>query len=156
MYIVLFSIIQFLIRSPNTSEILSGFGPTAVTVLLCLVGAEMGVAAFRGKRRGLWMSLIVFVVFSLGYGWSLYWAIAISREISDVPLYSFQSFSPDTVEGRNAFIRNCVIGYALLGMTWSLVGLVLQVHALCSRAADRLAEVDRQRRSVRFGSTHER
>ncbi len=48
MYIVLFSIIQFLIRSPNASELLSGFGPTVVTVLLCLAGAEMGVAAIRG------------------------------------------------------------------------------------------------------------
>ncbi len=135
-YIVLFSIIQFLIRSPNASEVLSGFGATAVTVRLCLVGAEMGIAAFRGKRRGLWMSLIVFVVFSLAQGWWLSWAIGISRAISADPLYSVTSLSPDNLEGRNAFIRNCVIGFNVLGIVWAFVGLVLQVHALCSRPAD--------------------
>ncbi len=136
MHIVLFCVIQFLVRSPSAGELLSGFGPTVVTVVICLAGAETGVAAIRGKRRGLWMSLVAFVLFSVGCGWSLYWAITISREISDVPVYSFRSFLPDDVVGRNTFIRNCVIGYALLGMTWSLVGLVLQVHALCHRAAD--------------------
>jgi serine/threonine protein kinase len=137
MYVVLFCVVELLIRSPNTSELLSGLGPTVVTVLLCLVGAEMGIAAFRGKRRGLWTSLVAFALFSIGSGWSLYWAIAISREISEVPLYSFQSFSTGTVDGPSAFIRNCVIAYAVLGMTGSLVGLVLQVHALCGRAANR-------------------
>jgi serine/threonine protein kinase len=145
MYIALFGIIQFLIRSPRASELLSSFGLTAVTLLLCLVGAEMGVAAFRGKRRGLWMSLVAFVLFSVGMCWSLYWGIAISREISDVPVYSFQSFITDTVDGRSAFIRNCVVGYALLGMTWAFVGLVLQVHALCSRAADHQLDARRGR-----------
>jgi serine/threonine protein kinase len=138
MYIALFCIIQFLIRGPDADEVLSGLGLTAVTILLCLAGAEMGIAAFRGKRRGLWMSLPAFALFSAGCGWSLYWAIAISREISDVPLYSFQSFNTGTVDGRSAFIRNCVIGYALLGMSWSLIGLVLQMHALVSRAAETL------------------
>jgi eukaryotic-like serine/threonine-protein kinase len=145
MYIALFGIIQFLIRSPRASELLSSFGLTAVTLLLCLVGAEMGVAAFRGKRRGLWMSLVAFVLFSVGMCWSLYWGIAISREISDVPVYSFQSFITDTVDGRSAFIRNCVVGYALLGMTWAFVVLVLQVHALCSRAADHQLDARRGR-----------
>jgi hypothetical protein len=150
MHFVLLTIIQFLIRSPNTSELLSGLGLTVVTVLLCLVGAEMGIAAFRGKRRGLWTSLVAFALFSIGCGWSLYWAIAISREISDVPLYSFQSFNTGTVEGRSAFIRNCVIGYALQGMTWSLVGLVLQVHAVCRPIADRNrdAEEDSKNQAV--------
>ena len=133
---MLFSIIQFLIRSPNASEILTGFGLTAVTLLLCLVGVEMGVAAFRGKRRGLWMSLIMLPLFSLAQCWWLYWSIAISREISADPLYSFTSLSPGTLEGRNAYIRNCVIGFNVLGLAWSFVGLVLQVHALCSRSAD--------------------
>lgn len=145
MYIVMFSIVQFLIRSPNAGELLSGFVPTVVTVLLCLVGAEMGVAAFRGKRRGLWMSLIAFVLFSIGYGWSLFWAIAIGREISDLPVYSFAAAIPDTVDARNGYIRNSVIGYALLGTTWSFVGLALQVHALCSRAADQNLEAQRSR-----------
>jgi serine/threonine protein kinase len=132
--IVLFSIIQFLIRSPNASEILSGFGLMAMTVLVCLAGAEMGIAAFRGKRRGLWMSLIAFVVFSLGQCWWLSWSIGISREISADPVYAVISLSPDTLEGRNAYIRNSVIGFSVLGIAWSLVGLVLQVHALCSQA----------------------
>jgi hypothetical protein len=145
MFIAMFSIIQFLIRSPDASELLAGFVPTVVTVLLCLVGVEMGVAAFRGKRRGQWMSLIAFVGFSIGYGWSLYWAIAISREISDVPLYSFRAVLPDTLDARNAYIRNSVIAHALLGMTWSLVGLVLQVHALFSRAADQNLDARRSR-----------
>jgi Protein kinase domain len=145
MYLVLFCILQFLIRSPNASEILSGLVPTVITVLVCLAGTEMGVAAIRGKRRGLWMSLVAFVLLSVGCGWSLYGAIAISRAISDVPVYSFQSFLPDEVVGRNAFIRNCVIGYALMGMTGTLVGLALQVHALCSRAADQNLDARRAR-----------
>ncbi len=136
MYVVLFGIVQFLICSPNADELLSGFVPTIVTVFLCLAGARIGVAAFRGNRSGLWMSMIAFVLFSVGFGWSLYSAIAISREITDVPIYSFRSVNTGTVAGKNAFIRNCVIGYALLCMIWSLVGLLFQVHALCSRSTD--------------------
>ncbi len=144
-YIVLFSIIQFLIRRTNASEIVSGFGLTAITVLLCLAGAEMGIAAFRGKRRGLWTSLIAFIVFSLAQCWWLYWSIVISREISAEPVYSFTSLSPDTLEGRNAYIRNCIIGFNVLGIAWSFVGLALQVHALVSRAADQHFDVRRRR-----------
>ena len=144
-FVVLFSIIQFLIRSPNAGEILSGFGLTAITVLLCFAGAEMGIAAFRGKRRGLWMSLIAFVVFSLAQCWWLYWSIVISREISADPVYSFISLSPDTLEGRNAYIRNCVIGFNVLGIAWSFVGLALQVHGLCSRVADQNLDAPRGR-----------
>lgn len=135
-HLALFGIIQFLILRPNASEILTGFGLTAMTLLLCLVGAELGIAAFRGKRRGLWMSLIMFLVFSLAQCWWLYWSIGISREISADPVYSVISLSPDTLEGRNAYIRNCVIGFSVLGIAWAFVGLVLQVHALCSQAAD--------------------
>jgi eukaryotic-like serine/threonine-protein kinase len=145
MYIAMFSIIQFLIRIPDASELLSGFVLTLVTVLLCLAGAEMGVAAFRGKRRGLWMSLVAFVLFSIGYGWSLCVVIAIIREISDVPVYSFQAVIPGTVDAQNAYIRNSVLGYVLMGTTWSLVGLVLQVHALCSRTADQTFDARRSR-----------
>jgi hypothetical protein len=134
---LLFGITQFLIRGPHASDLASGFAITAVTFLLCLAGIAMGVAAFRGHRFGLWMSLIAFILFSVGNGWSLSWAIAISREISDVSVYSFQSFLTNTVDGRIAFIRNCVIGYALSGLTWSLAGVVLQAHALVSRAAEK-------------------
>ena len=135
-FLALFSIIQFVIGRPTASELLSSFALTAVTVILFLIGAEMGVAAFRGKRRGLWMSLVAFAVFSLAQCWWLYWSIVISRDISATPIFSFSSMSPETLEGRNAYIRNCVIGFNVLGVTWALVGLALQVHALCSRYAD--------------------
>src|SRR4029077_4513891 len=88
--IMIFGIIQLFVRRPDARELLSGFGLTAITVPFCLVGVETGVAAFRGKRRGLWIALIAFVLFSVANGWSLYWAIAISREISDVPIHSSQ------------------------------------------------------------------
>jgi hypothetical protein len=104
--------------------------------LCCALGAEIGVAEFRGKLRGLWLSLIAFILFSLGQSWSLYWAIAISREISDVSLYSFESFMPDTAAGYSAFVRNCVIGFSVLGVTWAVVGLALQLHAVFSRQTD--------------------
>jgi serine/threonine protein kinase len=136
--VMLFSIVQLFIRSPHANEFFSGLGITVVTVLLCLAGAETGIAAFRGKRRGLWMSLVAFILFSIGNGWSLYWAISIGRDLSDVSVFSFQPFLTDTVEGRIAFIRNCVVGYAVSGLTWSLVGLVLQVHALWRGAAQNL------------------
>ena len=48
-FIAMYSIIPFLVRSPNASEILSGFGLMAITLLLCLEGVEMGIAAFRGN-----------------------------------------------------------------------------------------------------------
>jgi serine/threonine protein kinase len=136
MYVALFFVIQFLIRRPNASELLSALGPNAITLLCCALGAEIGVAAFRGKLRGLWLSLIAFILFSIGQSWSLYWAIAISREISDVSLYSFESFMPDTAAGHRAFVRNCVIGFAVLGVTWAVVGLAIQLHAVISRKAD--------------------
>ena len=136
-FIAMYSIIPFLVRSPNASEILSGFGLMAITLLLCLEGVEMGIAAFRGKRRGLWMSLVAFLALCLTQCWWLSWSIGISREISADPVYSVTSLSLDTLEGRNVYIRNCVIGFNVLGIAWFFVGLVLQVHALCSRAADR-------------------
>jgi hypothetical protein len=91
------------------------------------------------------MSLVAFVVFSLGQCWWLSWSIGISREISADPVYSVISLSPDTLEGRNAYIRNCVIGFSVLGIAWSFVGLALQVHALCSRACDRNLDARRGR-----------
>jgi hypothetical protein len=137
MYTVLFGIVQFLIRGHNMHEVLAGLGPAVVTLFLCFLGAETGVATCRNKSRGPWMSLIAFALFTLGQCWALDWAIAISREISILPVYSFQGWQADTPDGRNAFIRNCVIGYALLGLTWAFAGLVLQVHALSARTAAR-------------------
>ena len=136
-FIAMYSIIPFLVRSPNASEILSGFGLMAITLLFCLEGVEMGIAAFRGKRRGLWMSLVAFLALCLTQCWWLSWSIGISREISADPVYSVTSLSLDTLKGRNVYIRNCVIGFNVLGIAWFFVGLVLQVHALCRRAADR-------------------
>lgn len=136
-YVALFCI-QFLVHSPTVSELMSGFGPILVATFVCLSGLEMGVAAFRSRVRGLWMSLIAFVLYSSAGTWALYWAISISRELSDVPLFSFHALNINTLSGQNAFIRNCVIGYALLTLTGSLVGLGLQVHALFSWANNRI------------------
>jgi hypothetical protein len=135
--LVMFGIVQFLIRSPNLGEMATGFALTTISIFICLGCAEIGIASFRGKHRGLWMSLVAFLVFSLTQCWWLYWSIVISRDISAGPLYSFVSFSPYTVEGRNAFVRLCVIGYNVLGIAWALIGLALQVHALHSRRANR-------------------
>ncbi len=133
-HLALFAIVQFLIRRPDASEVLYGLGPTAFTIAICLLVVESGVATYRGKRRGLLTSLIVFSLFSLGECWTLYWAIEICRAISDVPIYSFQAVIPNTIDARNVFVRNCVIGYVLVGMTWALVGLGLHIHALCRPA----------------------
>lgn len=136
-HVACYAIVQFLIRKPNAQELLTSVGPIAITLLTFLALAEAGVATMRGKRRGLWVSLPAFALFSLGQCWSLYWAIEICREISDVAIYSFQSAVPDSISGRNAFVRNCVIGYALLGTTWAFVGLLLQLRAFYSRSSER-------------------
>jgi hypothetical protein len=145
MGIAMASIVQFLITSPNATDLLSSLATFPVFAFLILLGVESGIAAFRGKRRGLWISLIAFGLIGLTSWWSLYWSIAISREISAVPVASFRVLRPDTFDGRNAYVRNCVIGYALLSVIWYSVGLVLQVHALCSRAADQNLDARRSR-----------
>jgi hypothetical protein len=144
MHLALFAIVQFFVRQPSSSELLISAMPNAITVLLCLVGVGIGVAAFRGKPHGLWVSLIAFVLFVVGNSWSLWWAISLSREISNIPLYSFSSFMPSTREGTNAFIRNCVIGSAWLGMTWAIIGLLLQIHALYAKRCSTLPTTNSQ------------
>ncbi len=139
-YVVIFCI-QFLIYSPSVSDLMSGLAPILLATFVCLSGIEIGIAAFRGKVRGLCMSLIAFVLYGAAGCWALYWAIRISRELSDVPLFSFQAFAVDTLAGKNAFIRNCVIDYVLLALTGCLIGVGLQVHALYSRATRRILNV---------------
>jgi eukaryotic-like serine/threonine-protein kinase len=145
MGIAMTSIVQFLITSPNATDLLTALGTFPVFAFVIFLGVESGIAAFRGKRRGLWISLIAFGLIGLTSWWSLYWSIAISREISPVPVASFRVLRPDTFDGWNAYVRNCVIGYALLSVIWYSAGFVLQVHALCSRAADQNLDARRSR-----------
>jgi hypothetical protein len=136
MAIAMTSIVQFLVTSPTIGDLLTLLAGLPVFALLIFLGVKSGISAFRGKRRGLWISLVAFGLFGLVSWWSLYWSIAISCEISAVPVASLLVLRPDTLEGANAYVRNCVIGYALLNVIWFSVGLVLQVHAVRSRAAD--------------------
>lgn len=136
--LVLFGIVQFLIRRPDTMEVVAGFGVTILSVLVACGFLQAGLSSMRGSRLALWISLAAFTVFCLANCWSLSLSIAISRDLHSGPLYSFVSFSPGTLEGRNAFIRNCVIGFSVLGVAWSLVGLVLQVQALSRRKSEPL------------------
>ncbi len=131
--LVLFGIVQFLIRSPDATEVTTGLGMTLLSVVVACGFLQAGLSAMRGSRLGLWISLVAFMVFCFANCWSLSMSIAISRELDSGPLYSFTSFSPETVVGRNAFIRNSVIGFSVLGVAWSLVGLALQIPALSSR-----------------------
>jgi eukaryotic-like serine/threonine-protein kinase len=137
MYVALFCITQLIAPGPDGGELWSGLGFTTGIVLVYLACAESGVAACRGKRRGLWVSLAAFLCFSSMSLWTLHCAVVISREYSEVSVYSFGSFNVDTPDGRRGYIRNCVIGFALMGMTWSTLGLGLQIHALSSRSAER-------------------
>ncbi len=135
--LVLFGIVQFLIRSPDATEVATGFGMTLLSVLAAYGFALAGISAMRGSRLGLWISLTAFIVFCLANSWNLAMSIAISRELNAGPLYSFVSFSPSTLADKNAFIRNGVIGHSVLGVAWSLVGLALQVQALGRKKKDR-------------------
>jgi serine/threonine protein kinase len=137
MGIAMASTVQFLITSPNGTDVLTALGTFPVFALLIFLGVESGIAAFRGKRRGLWISLIAFGLIGLTSWWGLYWSIVISRELSAVPVASVRVLRPDTFDGSNAYVRNCVIGYALLNVIWYSVGFVLQVHALVSEQPKR-------------------
>jgi hypothetical protein len=129
-HVVSFGIAQFMVRSPTRAELLASIGPNVLSVLLALAYIAMGIATIRGSSRGLWMSLIAFAVMAVAMCYWFYWSIVIARELSNVPIYSLSVINPQTPELRNAYIRNCVIGYTWYGVSWAFVGLALQVHAL--------------------------
>lgn len=122
--------IQAMISTPTTAQLLRSFAALPFVVLLILICSENGIAAFRGKPRGLWVSLAVYTLITVACGWGLYWSILIGREFSSEAVTSTLVFSPATAEGRKAFLRNCVIGYPGLNLIWFSLGLALQVHAL--------------------------
>jgi serine/threonine protein kinase len=131
--VAMLGIMQFVVTRPQAADVGPMTGLAAEKLVILLLGVESGVAAYRGKRRGLWTALILFTAITVFSCWSCYLSIAISRDLSVAAFSSGLTLWPDTPEERNIYIRNSVIVFPLWCVIWNGLGLLLQAHALCSR-----------------------